>query len=1047
MLPLPKSDDRTVLYLRYLVERGMADRYGEGWETPERIDRLAYELGVIEEQSFSAAFVMLADILGFCRREAIPYGPGRGSVGGSYVAYAVGIHEVDSLEYGLLFERFLNTERVSFPDVDIDVSQEHRGRVIQHIVDSYNRPTIDCITEEATLTCVEWPSALDARQTSPIPGTKPVDVVLITRKPVSESQVRKLVESVTFNESSDTTERTQKLIESVRKNIGSDVVAKSWNIMVADAPAAGKTTSISSNSITSMAAGMLTDPDAAATLTKFYEQMDIRKGSKCSAPTVIEPRLVLVDAHITTTKRPGQIVLQVGAFVRAGARAVIDVVLAARAQKDGDEAYAVATMLKKCLPDGANVTGGVKQDRELTWWLKFGHGDTDGFRRIAEAAGWMEDLLLLDGMFTHLGRHAAGVVILREEDLRTIPLLTIRNQDGSTARVTGYDMYALERLGYLKWDILGLRTLDVLAEAHRMIGGSGRTEDLMELWREHKDDPEVYELLTEADTVGIFQMETPGYRRVLKEFKPTEFVDIVHLNALYRPGALGYRERKADGSEGRNMVEIFIDRRHGRDPISYPDERLRPILEGTNGVLLFQEQTMRIARDLAGFTLAQADALRKAIGKKKPEEMAKLVPLWEAGTADMDPAVRDALWKNIDASSRYSWNMSHSYEYGIITCLCAILKSKLALPGLDGVPKHGFYGAEINSWDDKKDRQAGVIAEARRHARFMPPDANLAEDRFVLADDSSIVFGLNGIKGMGEANRSAILIERTVGGPFESYADFCARLPQVPTNMKRSLIACGAFDSLGESRTELLSTLPKGNRRWRVGLLCGCETTKNSPVDVGDELRCARCKHKTAAVAVEEVERKRWAVLEQINEDAKRALEGKGRTSPQPWEAALDGELLEPSAAELGDGEMQAIGHYITEAPMRPVLDALRRVEVAGTIGGEVASVEWRKDKNDNDYANVQLTLPDLTRQRVLAFHSVVALHRDKIEPRSQLLFRGKDDGDTFIANSCWVAGDYRHFMKVRLRNLDGEQEVRNFDGKTETIERLEAEGWRVTVI
>lgn len=1207
MWGLAETYNRTELYLRYLVAVGMIDRYGPGWETTERTERLRHELSVIEENGFSAAFIMLADVLDFCRRERIPSGPGRGSVGGSYVAYAVGIHEVDSLEWGLLFERFLNPARVSFPDVDIDVSQAHRARVVRHIIDTH--------------------------------------------------------------------------------------------------------------------------------------------------------------------QQKGQAVLQVGAFVRAGARAVIDLVLAARAQSDPDAAYAVATTLKRCLPETGNVTGGVKVARELSWWIENGHGDKEGFQNVAREAGWLEDLLLLDGMFTHLGRHAAGVVILGERDLANLPLLSIRDQDGESVPVTGYDMYALDDLGYLKWDVLGLRTLDVLAEAHRFAGGSGETRDLLALWRAHRDDPDVHALLSDADTVGIFQMETDGYRRTLRAFQPTTFTDIVHLNALYRPGALGFREQLPDGSEGRNMVEMFIDRRHGREAIDYSDPRLQPILESTNGVLLFQEQTMRIARELAGFSLAQADQLRKAIGKKRPEEMAALMPLWQAGTADLDPAVRDAIWRNIEASARYSWNQSHclaqdtpiltergwvpiqdvkpgdiavsgenglfrqrvhalhdngvrqtyrviledgveicgtdnhrlltekgykriddmrrgdalkvSYDfsprpgvqvlaarvthptesheipawivfydgerddvvdwqlfvvdttntasptialangvfrsrvprvdrvtapnspwspesmfetrasvldglepvsfftgtqngsqkildggrvesqavrdfrtgklffkiessslfahgrselsnnpkmtgptvlseeaheslsrtfqsqnvtnlrispafgveiqdllpslfqildcygphadivthsrtiskieagtvvpvydlempgpvhnfvasgilshnsvaYAMITCLCAILKAK---------HRAAFYAAEINSWESKKERQVSVIEEARRRVQFRPPDINLAEDKFIV-DAGDIVFGLNGIKGMGRSTRNQILAERVVGGDFASFEEFCGRLPSVPVNIKRSLVACGAFDMLGARRELLLAEVPRGNPRWQLMLECGCEPTKNSKVQVGAEVRCAKCRCRTAVVATQPMPRKSWQFLEQLNENAKRQ-----RDSKPPLADPNPQDMVVPTAVELGTSELAAIGYFITAAPLQAVSRALDRVQVQGTIGGEVSAVKWRTDRNGNDYADLRLTLPDLTHQRVLVFHSGLAQHRDKIEPRAQLLFRGKRDGDTFIANSCWVAGDYRHFLRVELRNTGGQKEVRPFDGSVQTIERLEAEGFTVTCV
>ena len=375
---------------------------------------------------------------------------------------------------------------------------------------------------------------------------------------------------------------------------------------------------------------------------------------------------------------------------------------------------------------------------------------------------------------------------------------------------------------------------------------------------------------------------------------------------------------------------------------------------------------------------------------------------------------------------------SHSVAYAIITCLCAILKAK---------HRAAFYAAEINSWESKKERQVSVIEEARRRVQFRPPDINLAEDKFIV-DAGDIVFGLNGIKGMGRSTRNQILAERVVGGDFASFEEFCGRLPSVPVNIKRSLVACGAFDMLGARRELLLAEVPRGNPRWQLMLECGCEPTKNSEVQVGTEVRCVKCRCRTAVVATQPMPRKSWQFLEQLNENAKRQRDGK-----QPLADPNPQDMVVPTAVELGTSELAAIGYFITAAPLQAVSRALDRVQVQGTIGGEVSAVKWRTDRNGNDYADLRLTLPDLTHQRVLVFHSGLAQHRDKIEPRAQLLFRGKRDGDTFIANSCWVAGDYRHFLRVELRNTGGQKEVRPFDGSVQTIERLEAEGFTVTCV
>jgi DNA polymerase-3 subunit alpha len=814
--------ERTRLYFRYLVEIGGQRRYGPDWHTPERDERIEEELGVIESQGFSATFVMLADVMDMCRRENIPYGPGRGSVGGCYTAYLAGIHDVDSLEFDLLFERFLNKARITQPDVDIDVSQRHRPRVLQYIVDKYSRDD--------------------------------------------------------------------------------------------------------------------------------------------------------------------QVVLQIGAFVRAGGRAVVDLVATALAQHD-DQAWATATTLKKCFPDSGSITGGQKIQRELHAWLyeEKGHGDKEAFIAIAEQAGWLDLLLKLDGMFTHLGKHAAGVVILRKEDLPLIPKVEVTNSEGVRATVTAYDMYSLDDLGYLKWDFLGLRTLDVVTDAHIFEGGSGNMDDLLDIWRAHRDDPGPYQIFQDADTVGIFQMETDGYRRTLRAFQPTCFDHLVQLVALYRPGAIDYRREE----DGKNMVDVFIDRLHGREIVTYDHDLLRPILSPTQGVILYQEQQMAIVRSLGGFTLAQADELRRAIGKKKQSEMDRLMPLFETGCRErgIEEAVIQRIKKNLAAAARYSWNKSHAVEYAIITWWSGWFKHL----------RVGFYCAEINSWESKKEKQANVIAEARQHVEFSPPDVNIAEDRFIV-QDRSIVFGLNGIKGMGDSMRNAILCERMMGGPFASFNGFCQRVGgSVPINMKLALVKCGAFDRL-ESREHLLALVPKAGKDPDA----------------------------------------RWTVAEHLNHNLK-------LKNARPLPADLDAYTF-PTDTQLASGEMEAMGYYISATPLANVAKALAR-HSSNVIGGEVEKVTIKEDRNSNTYGVFTLVTPALTKQSVLMFASNWTTFGNRIEKGAQLLFRGRQDGNKYLADACWAPDDVRHHKRIKVWRDTDKPETNDFDGRIETVRALEQAGYRVRLL
>ena len=822
--------NREALYFRYLIDRGGFKRYGGDpfWKTPERQARLDMELAVIETAGFSSTFVMLADVMDYCREANIPVGPGRGSVGGSYACFCAGIHDVDSIEWDLDFERFMNPQRVSFPDVDIDVSQRHRPKVLQYIVDQYTRED--------------------------------------------------------------------------------------------------------------------------------------------------------------------QVVMQIGAFVRAGGRAVVDLMATALAPTDPN-AWATATTLKKCFPEGGSITGGQKIQRELHAWLydKKGHGEKEQFIAIAEQAGWLDKLLKLDGMFTHLGKHAAGVVILRTEDLPFLPTVEVRNAAENTRHtVTAYDMYSLDDLGYLKWDWLGLRTLDVIQDAHRFVGGSGQRDDLIALWQEHRDDPEPYPRLQEAkDLTGLFQMDTSGYKRTLRDFKPTCFDHIVQLVALYRPGAIDYKRE-----DGKNMVQVFIDRLHGRESIRYDHELLRPILSPTQGVILYQEQQMKIARALAGFSLAQADSLRRAIGKKKQSEMDKLMPLFRAGCErnGIEPAVIDRITANIEAAARYSWNKSHAVEYAIITWLSAWFP--VIYPG-------AFYAAEINSWGDKKDRQAHVISVARQEVEFMPPDINIAEDQFIPAEipaqpDTPIVFGLNGIKGMGDSYRNAILIERMTGGPFQDYADFCRRVEgRVPSNMKLALIKCGAFDRI-DDRTHLLASIPKSS---------------------GD---------------------KRWTVAEHI--DHNRKLK---KPRPLPEDITV---YEFPSDSQLAAGEMEAMGYYISKMPLKDVAHAMRW-HSANVIGGEIEKVQEKTDKNGNTYGLLTLVQADLSKATVMVFASIWDGMSHRCTKGAQLLFRGREDGGRFLADACWQPFDVRHHKKIKVWRDSDQPETSPFDGEIATVRAFEDAGYHVRLL
>lgn len=847
-LPEGKEPVRTRARLQFLIERGHVERYGYPLEFEaehqERVDR---EFKVICKAGFCSYFLILTDILDFCRRENIPYGPGRGSVGGSFVAYLTGIHEVDSLEWGLIFERFMTPDRVSYPDVDLDFSQVHRQRIIDYTREKYGRD--------------------------------------------------------------------------------------------------------------------------------------------------------------------GTIVLQVGAFQRAGGRSTIDNLLAAMRLTD-PTADSTAYALRSCLPEG-NITGGTKQPRELAWWLENGHGDRKKFKEIAESAGWLDDLLKLDGMYTGLSSHAAGVVILSPEDVKRMPRVTLVNtKTKEEYEATGFDMYDLDELGVLKYDYLGLRTLDVVSDAHKAIGGSGSTRDLMALWKEHRDDREPYQMLSEGDTLGIFQMETDGYRRTLKQFKPEKFEHIVHLNALYRPGALDYTRP----DDGKNMVEVFIERRHGREAARAPAPELNDLLRETYGIFLYQEQAMLATQILAGFTAAQADKLRKGIGKKIKRILDELEPAFfegckERGTSD---AIAKRVWENIMAAARYSWNKSHSVEYAAITWLT--LWFKFHHPA-------AFYGALFNSYGDKeKDRLSVALAEARQRITIAPPNINLTEEGFVtVAEDNMVVFGLNGIKGMGDSTRAAIMEERSM--PFGSFEDFCARMhgmkpdgkegDLVAMDKKLALIRCGAFDDLDD----------------RAFLLARCRKPgKGSECKACEGAGCDECEDGFIP--------KIWTVADHINHNRK-------LKTPRPIPPIY--ELDFPSNTELSAGEVEAIGFYISTEPLAEIAQALSRLPKGNHMGGEIEKIYHKTDKRGGLYATMTVLTPALTKERVLIFASNWE-RLSWVEKGMQVILRGKKDGNSFLCDAVFMVDDVRHFRKI-VTERGEEKQTEDFDGNIETVRALEQAGYTVRLL
>ncbi len=397
----------------------------------------------------------------------------------------------------------------------------------------------------------------------------------------------------------------------------------------------------------------------------------------------------------------------------------------------------------------------------------------------------------LEGLARSAGKHAAGVVIAPGPLTDFMPLYC---EQGSAQTVTQFDMGDVETIGLVKFDFLGLRNLTIIDKALKIInaGGAADGREPVAIDRIPLDDPETFALIKSARTTALFQLESRGMRDLIARLQPDTFEEIVALVALFRPGPLQ-----------SGMVEDFINRKHKRTAIKYLHPSLEPILKPTYGVILYQEQVMQIARVLSGYTLGGADLLRRAMGKKKPEEMAKQRAVFVDGARKhgVSESLATHIFDVIEKFAGYGFNRSHSAAYALIAYQTAWLKAHHPA---------AFMAAVLSSDMDKTDKVVTMIAECRdMKLRIRPPDINRCEYTFVPVDASTILYGLGAIKGLGQAAIDALMAARRDGGPFSDLFDFCRRVDARKVNRRavESLIKAGALDALGPHRAALLAAL------------------------------------------------------------------------------------------------------------------------------------------------------------------------------------------------------------------------------------------------
>jgi DNA polymerase-3 subunit alpha len=616
-------------YLRKLCEEGLRWRYGDR-PPPAVLERMETELAVIEQTGFSSYFLIVWDFFNFARQNGIVTGPGRGSAAGSLVTYLLGITNLDPLQHGLIFERFLNKDRVSMPDIDCDFSVEGREKVIRYVADKYGS---DRVAQIITFTTMASKAAIR-------------DVGRVLGVPLKEC----------------------------------DRLAK------------------------------------------------------------------LVPVHQGRSKSLDDVLNEIPEF---------------------RQAYEAGAQVG---PDGRGYD----------------------LRRLIDVARSLE------GASRNVSVHAAGVVIAPDRLVRYAPLQygprSVNGSDDQPRQViTQYDMKGVQEVGLLKMDFLGLQNLDIISTCLGLVKERHGVE--IDLLRMDYGDPRTYELISAADTHGVFQLEGSGMRRMLQEMKPQCFEDLAAAIALYRPGPM-------------QNIPAYIARKHGREPIEYLHPRLESILRDTYGVMIYQEQVMMAARELAGFTLSEADILRSAMGKKDKVKMAQQREKFIAGCVanSIGQAEAEALFESIAKFAEYGFNRSHSAAYAVISYQTAYLKANYPLEYMTSLLTHVQGKAE--------DVATAIVDCRKRGIEVLPPAINESGVDFSIVGER-IRFGLAAVKNVGRGAAEAVVAERERGGPFRSLDDLCERLgglQEVNTRALESLIRCGACDALGE-RNQLLATLEHARQR------------------------------------------------------------------------------------------------------------------------------------------------------------------------------------------------------------------------------------------
>ena len=718
-------------YLDELAHKGLDERL-EGVTDPDvrksYCERLDYELGVIKSMQFPGYFLVVADFINYAKQNGIPVGPGRGSSAGSLVAYALRITDLDPIRHVLLFERFLNPERRSMPDIDVDFCIRGRAQVIQYVKDKYGADRVAQIATFGTLK--------------------------------AKAAIRDVGRALGFSFAE--TDAIAKLIPAPKQGFD-------------------------------------------------YPLVEAMK---------MEPRLpemMKSDPRVKTL---------------------------------------------------------------------------------------MDHALRLEGLVRHASTHAAGVVLSNLPLVDHLPLFV----DKEGGIVTQFDMSAVEKIGLVKFDFLGLKTLTLLHDCLKLIEVTcGEKIDLNCLTL---DDKKTYRTLCNGNTTGVFQLESTGIREMTVKIRPNCFEDLVAILALYRPGPLD-----------SGMAEEYIKRKHGKEKIKYLHPLLDTILKDTYGVIVYQEQVMQIAQVLGGYTMGDADILRRAMGKKDPEEMAAQRERFVDGARakKIDEKKATEIFDQMETFARYGFNKSHSAAYALVSYQTAYLKTHYPVE---------FMASLMTSEMGDTDKVIKNLAECRdKDIEVLAPDVNESRAYFTPVGNK-IRFGLAAVKNVGEKAVEVILESRSKDGPFESLFDFCRRVDMAAVNRRviESLIKCGAFDATQVSRARMTGALD-------------------------DAMKAGQAHQRDQS-------------SNQIDIFAMLGTPAKGAKKP----GDIYSQVTEWSTQESLAFEKEALGFYITGHPLDKLERTLTKI-TSGTVsalkekaqpgeirlGGVVSALKLRNTKKGDRYANFNL--------------------------------------------------------------------------------------------